>query len=253
MHPRVVVVCLAAAVTACVAACGPRSQEGQPCTGPDDPDTLCEERVQLRCNSQIYVRQSDCSSECSEGVAEVAHQGDITSSQTWACEAGIHVVTGLINVAAGTTLTVAPGALVKINEASRIDVDRAARFVVDAPDLQKVLVTSANGEAGGFGASSSGGINVFASEGEPSILRGLIVERGIHGIGVFGLSSTTATPVIENSTFRDNQNFGIKLGCDEIDFVPPDFSATCGDVAEGQPCDNSFFGNGDDVSACNAE
>ena len=250
---RVAVVVVAVSLVA-VSGCGPQSLEGQPCTGADDPDVVCEERLQLRCNSQIYVRQSDCSSECTEGAPEVPHQGDISASQTWACETGVHIVTGLINVAAGATLTVAPGAAIRVDPSSRIDVDPAGRFVVDAPDLQKVLVTSNNGEGGGFGASSSGGINVFASEGEPSIVRGLIIERGIHGLGVFGLSTTTATPVIQNSTFRDNQNFGIKVTCDELDFVVPDFTAACADVADGAPCGNAFFGNGlAEVSTCDAE
>ena len=80
---RVAVVVVAVSLVA-VSGCGPQSLEGQPCTGADDPDVVCEERLQLRCNSQIYVRQSDCSSECTEGAPEVPHQGDISASQTWA-------------------------------------------------------------------------------------------------------------------------------------------------------------------------
>jgi hypothetical protein len=122
-------------------------------------------------------------------------------------------------------------------------VDPEGRIVVDATSGAPVLVTSNNGQQAGFGAPGTGGINVFAAAGglEPSLLRHVIVERGYNGLGVFGLSATAVPPTVENSTLRDNQDFGIVLGCDELDAPVPDFAAA----------GNQFFENGEgDVAAC---
>ena len=248
--PRMRAVVVVADV-ACLPACPRTTLLGEPCA-PTDPQKVCEDRTELRCDGQVYVLNAACSAECDGDGTVVAHeQESIDADDTWTCEDGIHVVTGTVNVGAGATLTIAPGAAVRINSSSRVDVDRAGRLVVDAPAEAPVVVTANNGELGGYGAATSGGINVFAAEGEPSIVRGLIVERGIHGIGIFGLSSTTNTPVVQRSTFRDNQNFGIKVTCDEIDFGVPDFAVSCADVDNDAPCGNQFFSNGaGDVSGC---
>ncbi|MDP2343099.1 MAG: hypothetical protein Q8O67_19235 [Deltaproteobacteria bacterium] len=221
--------------------CPKGSVIGEPC--PEPGEELCEGPVRIRCDGQVFTELAPCSSECLEGGATVPHeQENIATDTTWACLAGAHVVTGVVTVAAGATLTIEPGSSVRIDPSSRIDADPAGRVVVDASAAAPVVVTSNNGERAGFGsASGSGGLNVFATDGEPSILRHLIVERGIHGIGVFGLSATKAAPVIENCTFRDNENFGIKITCDELNAPIPDFAA------DG----NQFFENGaGDVSVC---
>lgn len=233
-------------------ACPRTSLVGEAC-GADDEQRPCEGRQQLLCNGQVYVVLAPCSADCPGDEVIIAHeQEQIGSDDTWTCEEGIHLVTGTVSVGPGATLTIAPGSAIRIDPASHVDVDRDARVVVDAPPEAPVIITSNNGELGGFGSSTSGGLNLFASEGDPSILRNLIVERGIHGIGVFGLSSTTNTPIIQTSTFRDNQNFGIKVTCDENDFVVPDFAVECADVADDNaPCGNQFFENAAGaVSAC---
>jgi hypothetical protein len=238
-------------VVALLPACPPASLVGEACTA-DDPQDPCEGRAQLHCDGQVYVLLAACSADCAgDDVPLISHDREqIDSDTTWTCEEGAHVVTGTVDVGPGATLTIAPGAAVRLDLTSHIDVDPAGRVVVDATDFAPVIMTSNNGQSAGFGTATSGGLNVFATEGEPSILRHLIIERGIQGLGVFALSSTANTPIIQNSTFRDNENFGIKVTCDELDFAVPDFAADCtGD--NDVPCGNSFFENkAGDVSPC---
>jgi hypothetical protein len=253
--PRVAAAVLVFSVCSLGGGCPRTSLIGAPCADPDDKLEVCEARSLLRCNGQVYELAAPCVATCpapDDIEPLIAHEQEtITTDTTWACEDGAHVVTGVVNVGPGATLTIEPGTSVRVDPSSRIDVDIDGRFVVDASAFAPVVMTSNNGQSAGFGSATSGGVNVFAAEGEPSILRHFIVERGIQGLGVLGLSSTTTPPVIQNSTFRDNENFGIKVGCDEEDFVVPDFEAAC--TGEGDaPCGNNFFENGaGKVSACN--
>ena len=197
-----------------LSACPKGSLIGEPC--PEPGEELCEGPVKVRCDGQVFIALAPCHSDCLEAGTTVAHeQENIASDTTWACLDGAHVVTGIVTVAPGATLTIEPGSSLRIDPSSRIDVDPAGRVVVDASAAAPVVITSNNGQRAGFGSQSgSGGLNVFATDGDPSILRHLIIERGIHGLGVFGLSSTKTAPIVENCTFRDNENFGIKITCD---------------------------------------
>lgn len=241
-------------VSGLLAGCPKTTLVGEPC-GPDDEAGPCEGTQKLRCNGRFYEIQAPCHFDCLEELPLVPHEQEtIAQDTTWACGAGAHVVTGTVIVGAGATLTIEPGASVRIDPSSRIDVDADGRVVVDATAGAPVTVTSNNGEAAGFGSSTSGGLNVPATEAPAlgSILKHLIVERGIHGLGIFGLSSTTVPPLVQDCTFRDNQNFGIKVACAEADAPVPDFAASCADAgADARVCGNQFFGNGvDEVSSC---
>ncbi len=224
-----------------VAGCPPGSLIGQPCA--DVGTEVCEGDKLLRCDGRFYLELAPCAGKCIEDKAEIAHSGDsISADETWSCTDGPHAVSGTITVADDVTLTIEAGALLRLQPASRIDTTRAGRVESVGTPEAPILFTSANGLSGGFGAGAEGGLNIFAVEtGEPSVVENTIIERGIHGLGVFGLSSNADPPVVRNNTLRDNANFGIFLTCDEVGAPVPDFAA------DG----NLFFNNGDgEVSIC---
>lgn len=229
-----------AASSLSLAGCPPSSLIGQPCAevGLD----VCEGDQLLRCDGKFYIVLAPCAGECIEAKAEIPHEGgNITADETWTCADGPHAVSGVITVAEDVTLTIEAGALLRMQPASRIATTRGGRVESIGTAEAPILLTSANGLSGGFGAGAEGGLNVFAVEtGEPSVVEHTIIERGIHGLGVFGLSSSADPPVVRNNTLRDNENFGIYVTCDEDAAPIPDF--------EGDG--NQFFNNGGDVSTC---
>ncbi len=223
-----------------IAGCPPDSLVGQPC---DTPEDKCEGDTLIRCDGSYFILLAPCAVECRGDVVVTTHDGLIEADETWTCLDGPHLVTGQLTVQPDVTLTIEQGTHIRMDPASRLNIDSAARIeangVIEAP----ILVTSNTGESAGFGAGSEGGINVFAADsGDPSVLRHTIIERGIHGLGLFGLANDTTPPVIEDCTFRDNENFGILLQCNGEPEVP-DFTAN-----------NLFFTNGaGDVSECNPD
>lgn len=237
--PLVLVGCLFALVFA-VTGCPPGSLIGQPCA--EVGEDVCEGDQLLRCDGRFYIVLAPCAGQCIEGKEEIAHEGaNLTADETWTCADGPHGVLGTITVADDVTLTIEAGAVLRLQPASRIATMRAGRVESIGTAEAPILFTSANGLSGGFGAGAEGGLNIFAVEtGEPSVVEHTIIERGIHGLGVFGLSSNADPPVVRNNTLRDNENFGILITCDEAAPPIPDFEA------DG----NQFFSNGGDVSTC---
>lgn len=230
-----------ACAAALLAACPPASLVGQPCA--EVGQDVCEGDQMLRCDGKFYIVLAPCAGECIAGKDEIAHDGvNLTADETWSCADGPHAVSGTVTVADDVTLTIEAGALLRLQPASRIDTTRAGRVESVGTAEAPILFTSANGLSGGFGAGAEGGLNIFAVEtGEPSVVEHTIIERGIHGLGVFGLSSNADPPVVRNNTLRDNEKFGIFVTCDEAAAPIPDFEA------DG----NQFFNNnGGDVSTC---
>jgi len=223
-----------------VAGCPRATQIGAPCETAGEE--ICEDTAKLRCDGRQYQLLAPCHAECVTGAGTTHEQGELTADETWLCAESPHLIRGVVAVGPGATLTIEPGAEVRLEPSSHVDVDVDGRVVIDATPGGPVLFTSNNELAGGFATAATGGLNVFATSGEPSILRNLIVERGQNGLGVFGLSATATPPVIERCTFRDNVGFGIRVSCDAVDSPVPDFEA------DG----NLFFGNGGDVSTCDA-
>jgi hypothetical protein len=215
---------------------------GAPCEAAGEEQ--CEDLQKLRCVGGAYQLIAPCHADCAPGPGVTHEQSSIDADETWLCADSPHLVRGVVGVAAGATLTIEPGSQVRLEPSSHVDVDVDGRVVIDASPGAEVVFTSNNELAGGFATAATGGLNVFATSGEPSLIRHLIVERGQNGLGVFGLSSTATPPVIERSTFRDNSLFGLRLSCDAVDSPVPDFAAA----------GNLFFANGDgDVSTCSPE
>jgi hypothetical protein len=224
-----------------LSACPPSTLVGQPCE--ELGETLCEDLTQIRCDGQFYRVLAECSNECvaASKLDVVTHEDAIAADETWTCEEGPHLVRGPLSIGAGTTLTIEAGALVRLELGSSLTADVAGRIdalgVAEAP----ILFTSNNGLAGGFGSTASGALNVFAVEdGEPSRVEHTIIERGVTGMSVSGLSATATPPVVDGNTFRDNDTFGILLFCSGDNPPVPDFEAT-----------NEFFNNtAGTVSSC---
>ncbi len=239
------VACAVVAVVVGVTACGEKSKIGAPCDeiGPDEVE-ICEGTRRLRCDGNAYQLLAACHHDCVEG-AGTPHAAEVGADETWTCVGSPHLVQGNVIVAVGATLTIEPGSEVRLLPSTHVTVSEGARVVVDAPAGAEVLFTSDNALAGGFGTSNTGGLDVFSTaDAKPSILRGLIVERGQNGITVSGLSSRTEEhPVIERCTFRDNSRFGILVNCEDADVDVPDYAAA----------GNQFFSNGSgEVSTCAA-
>jgi len=238
------VVVAASVGSLCFVGCGEESKIGAPCedVGPDEVE-ICEGTQLLRCDGNGYRVLAPCHHDCVEGTGTVHAQGEVGTSETWTCVGSPHLVQGVVTVANGATLTIEPGSEVRLLPSTHVTIAEGARVVVDAAAGSEVLFTSDNELAGGFGTSSTGGLNVFSTgDAAPSILRGLIVERGQNGITVSGLSSRSEEhPVIERSTFRDNTRFGILVNCEGVDVEVPDYAAS----------GNQFFSNaGGAVSTC---
>jgi hypothetical protein len=236
-------VCGALLAVTALPACPPRSLVGQPCSTPGE--TVCEDAALLRCDGRFYALLAECHHECVSGEGTLHTEGLLSADETWACLDGPHVVSGTVTVANGRTLTIEGGSEVRLDPASRVNTDLQGRIVAEGTAGGPILVTSNNGQRAGFGTSSEGGLNVFAVPasvgGEPSVLRHVIIERGIQGLGVFGLETTAAPPVVESCTFRDNQAYGVFVLCNEAAAPIPDFAAA----------GNLFFANGlGDVSGC---
>lgn len=232
---------LVCALSVCaLSACPSGSLIGEPCD--NGGDTQCEGDVLIRCDGQVWIELAPCAYECIKDKEPVEHQGNIDADETWTCAEGPHLVKETMTVNNTATLTIEAGAMVRIVPAARINTQVAGRIESRGTSAARVLVTSDNGEASGFGGLAEGGLNVFAVEsGEPSVIEFTNIERGTHGLGVFGLSSQATPPVIENNAFSDNTNYGILISCAEENPPIPDFEAA----------GNQFFENGaGDVSTC---
>ena len=227
-------------LVALTAGCPPTSLVGQPC--PKAGDEPCEGDALLRCDGNFYVEIAPCANQCVAGKPGVTHDKQtLDADETWACADGPHLVPAAMTVSTGVTLTIEAGAIVKLQSASKIDVPAGARVLSVGDANAPILFTSADGKKSGFGNGSSGGLNVFAVDtGEPSDVEHTIIERGIHGMGVFAISPTKTPPVVKNNTLRDITNYGILVTCDDAATPIPDFAG------DG----NQFFNDGGDVSAC---
>jgi hypothetical protein len=227
--------------------CGDDSLLNQVCETAGE--TVCEGNTQLRC-ATVWRKQADCAAECvlanpkNPNAGGTVHDaGDLGASETWTCEGSPHVVTGNVNVGASTTLTINPGALLRLDPTGQIVVKKEGKLVAGKLDDAFVLVTSNNGNKGGFGRAQSGGIDFSAPTDveRQSVLKNVIIERGVHGISIGNISPTSQNPIIEGTTLRDNERSGILLACD------------AGTAAPDYVTRNQFIGNESNVDASDCE
>lgn len=225
-----------------LAGCGDRPLEGSSCK--EAGEEQCEGTALHRCDGITWVELAPCHATCVASAGTQHEGGSLTVDEVWSCENSPHLLDTPLAVQGGATLSIAAGATVRLGLQSRIVVDTSGRLVAQGVATAPILVTSAAGGAGGFGTSAEGGLNVFAVEdgqADPSVLHHVIIERGTHGLGLFGLSTAAVPPTIEDCTFRDNTGYGILVSCNEAQAAVPDFRAA----------GNLFFENGaGDVAVC---
>lgn len=230
---------LAPLVALAFAACGSGVGPGLPCE--EIGLEACEEIARFRCDGEAWTLLGDCHYSCVD-APPVTHTS-VAGNETWTCEEGPHVVSGVLAVPAGGSLTVEAGAQIRIQRGARVDSTPTSRVILDGTSGAPVLVTSDDETQGGYGSITQGGLNLFATDpgAAPSEVRSAIVERGVHGVAVLGLSTARSAPVITESTFRDHEAWGILVrGC-EAGASVPDYEAD----------ENRFFANGEGaVSSC---
>lgn len=231
---------LAACAVSIFGACAPGSLVGKNCE--ELGEELCEGNAPLQCDGRRWVQLGECAGRCVVGPGTTHDATEITSDETWACTGSSHTVTGSLSIAAGAVLTIEPGTLIRVASGGRIVADREARIDAQGTNLLPILITADSETAGGFGGLAEGGLNVYVNKtAEPTVLKNVIIERAIHGLGLFGLEDGEEPPVLEDCTFRDNVNFGIILRACVGDPPIPDFAAA----------GNQFFTNDQgDVSEC---
>lgn len=233
-----------------VAACAgcPNTLVGAPCDAIGEE--TCEGTAPLRCDSRRWQKLGECSAACVQGPLQLHEETEVADDATWTCAEGKHVIDATITVAAGKTLTIEEGAIVEVAQGARVDAAPEGRIVAEGSALVPILFQSKDNVLGGYGGLSQGGVNVWANrDAEQSRLVNVIISQAIHGLGVFGLADGVDPPVVEDSTFRDNLNYGILIrGCQGEPDIPDFFAAG-----------NQFFTNNetdttdDDVSVCDPE
>jgi hypothetical protein len=222
-------------------ACGPKALAGSDCE--NIGDTACEGLALHQCDGSEWVQVAPCHRECSVTPPVEHAEATISADTTWSCEDGPHLVTGVVTIEAGKTLTVMAGAEVRFAPGARIDTTQQSRLVAEGDQNAPILFTADDETVGGWGGGNQGGLNLFLrdDDGEPSVLKHALVERAVNGVGLLGVDDSRELPVLENNSFRDNLNWGVLLrGC-VGEPATPDLAA------DG----NRFIGNGmGDISGC---
>lgn len=213
------------------------SQLGLPCE--TIGEEVCEDTFLLRCNGTEWLKLADCDHTCVEGTGTL--HTELAGDETWACEDSPHVVDRVLTIPDGATLTVTAGTEVRVVRGARIDTTPSSQLVATGVEGAEVLFTSDDNTQGGFGGLNQGGLNLFGGPDAASVLDFVIVERATNGIGVLGLSADNDAPDIQNSTFRDNEGWGILVrGC--VGTV---------DIPDFEQANNRFYENGEGaVSTC---
>lgn len=224
-----------------VASCGPGGSELLPC------DTVGEQQCEglslLTCDGTEWVETTACHHQCVPNAPRAVSATSLDADESWACEDGPHLVENALTVADGVTLTIAPGAEVRFAPGARIDTTQTSRLVADGTAEAPILFTSDDETIGSYGSANLGGVNLFvrSDDGEPSSLKHALVERAVNGVGLLGLEDGRTPPVVEDTSLRDNQNWGVILrGC-------------VGEpaVLDLEGAGNLFFNNGQGaISAC---
>lgn len=226
-----------------LSACGPRVLAGSSCEEYGVGAEACQLTAMYLCDGKRWQKTTECHHKCVVRVPTEHDEASIAASETWTCEDGPHLVKQVTTLAPGVTLTVEAGAEVRFAPGARLDTMRESRVVAEGDAYSPILFTSDNRERGGWGSANQGGLNLFLREPgeEPSVLRYVLVERAVNGVGLLSLDDARELPVIENSQLRDNLNWGVLLkGCVGEPAVPD---------LEG--ADNLFIENGQGaISGC---
>lgn len=226
-----------------LAGCGPTVLEGSPCDAVGDE--VCETTALYVCDGNRYQKVADCHRQCVVGPPTEHTEEALAGQQTWTCADGPHLVTRVLALTDGATLTIEAGAEVRFANGARIDTSPQSRLVAEGTASAPILFTSDDETKGGWGSLNQGGLNLFVrAEGEePSVLRHALVERAVNGVGLLSLEDGKQPPVIEDSQLRDNLTWGVIVkGCVGAPAIPD---------LEAEETGNLFINNGDGaISEC---
>lgn len=213
LQPGLLVI-LAYALVVVASGCGPKTLEGLDCEVIGDE--ACEITALYVCDGQRFQKVADCHRQCVVRPATEHPEEALAGDQTWTCAESPHLVTRVLTLAGGASLTIEPGTEVRFAPGARIDTTPESRVVAEGTQGAPILFTSDDETKGGWASLNQGGLNLFVRpEGEePSVLRHALVERAVNGVGLLGLEDGKSIPIIEDSQLRDNLTWGVVVrGC----------------------------------------
>jgi hypothetical protein len=176
--------------------------------------------------------------------------GTISSNTTWTRAASPYILNGSVNVAAGVTLTLEPGTVVKFNGSTR-SLNVSGRLLAEGTADAPILFTSAQDDAPEAGGDTNGdGSATTAAPGQwyqiwirdgGSSFRYAEIRYGAYGSGgyyAYGAVSVAAgTTTFNRVSIHDNAYSAIKV------------SQTTGPLAEAIVTESSLVANGNGISA----
>lgn len=147
-------------------------------------------------------------------AADVFHAGSISSNEQWA-GTDIHVITSDVVVQSGVTLTVDPGAIVKFQSNTNLDV--SGTLLSAGTEVDKIIFTSFNDDVGGDtngavtapAAGDWGSINFFSGSDSSNVDHTEFRWGGGASSGM--LYVTYSYPTIQNALVEHSVSDGIHL------------------------------------------
>lgn len=150
--------------------------------------------------------------------------GTISASTTWTAANSPYILTGNVIVAAGATLTIEPGVVVKLNSSTReLRVNGTLTSV--GTEAQPIIFTSikddtVGGDSNGDGSATTGApgqwLRIGITAGTASQLRHVVVRYGgwgstNEGYGAVEVVNAGTEAEIENALITGNQRSGVKV------------------------------------------
>ena len=150
--------------------------------------------------------------------AQVAHCGNISANQTWSSGNNVHVVTCNVTVAAGVTLTITQGAIVKFNPGTALIVQGTLRVTGTATN--PVYLTSARDDTVGGDTNGDGATTPApgdwsriefqdGSNDAASLIEYAQIRYGGNCCYHGAVTLVNASPTVRNTTITRSEYYGI--------------------------------------------
>ncbi len=159
---------------------------------------------------------------CVPHAGVVCETADIASDVTWHAN-NIHVVTGMLTIKSGVTLTIESGTIVKFNEGGTYGGGLDVFGSLALPDAGKVTFTSIRDDnAGGYNDTNGDGGNTSAAANDWNTIKiysssqefkNVVVEYANTGLSVINTTTQDINPHITTNTFSNN-SYGLYLDID---------------------------------------
>lgn len=156
--------------------------------------------------------------------AAVTHAGTISTSQVWPAWQ-MHRITGNLTLADGATLTIDPGAVVKLNDDLSITVQAGAHFHANGSVAQPIIFTSIHDDTVGGDANANGSatkpaagdwLGIYADGGDARLRNVQVLYAGGSTSGTWNKSAALRTRdggtlSLDSSLVRDAFFDGIRV------------------------------------------